>query len=395
MESSSKIFARIGLLIFLYLLIYHFYVAIVIQPAPWEGDSLDYHIPIAQFFLSGTILSPLAEIPQQYYPGASEIILAALMFFGAPLNTYNILAWGILFFVCQKLAETVGMKKNFALLFALTVVTLNVFIRWLLAQTVDIWLAVYFATCLLLLVQPMRTAKHVALFGVASGMLIGTKYPGILFFSALLLFYGKNFFQNLTLKRFVVFFVPFFVFGLSWYMRNYLLTTNPIYPISLSPLFQGERLFTDNVFEILQKYPMDMINAFISEYRVWALAPLLGVGIIFSKKQDFFTKKLLVFGFFLLLFFPLFPTSHQPWIMVSSLRYTYPMVIPLLLGIFLAAQTRKKEELLSYVALGNMLLLHPLVYYPKLVFLYIPLAIFLFYKERIERFFTFTRKRFF
>jgi hypothetical protein len=63
--------------------------------------------------------------------------------------------------------------------------------------------------------------------------------------------------------------------------------------------------------------------------------------------------------------------------MVSSLRYSYPAFIPLILGTFLLAAQYDAAELLGYIAVGNMLMVTSLAYYPKLVLAYVPLALIL------------------
>jgi hypothetical protein len=49
-----------------------------------------------------------------------------------------------------------------------------------------------------------------------------------------------------------------------------------------------------------------------------------------------------------------------------------------MLGTFLLAQEYKKEEFIGYIAIGNMLMATSLVYYPKLIFVYIPVSLFIF-----------------
>jgi hypothetical protein len=65
--------------------------------------------------------------------------------------------------------------------------------------------------------------------------------------------------------------------------------------------------------------------------------------------------------------------------MVSSFRYSLPAYIPLILGVFLLAAKYKKEELIGYVAHASMINVLTMAYYPKLVLVYLPLSLFIFY----------------
>jgi len=383
MENTTvKTVAKISLFFVLHLLLYHFYVALRINTLPWEGDSIDYHIPIAKLILNGQFFAPSAQIPQQYYPGASELILAVFMFLHIPLNLYNVLAWIVLFFVCVKLARVFNLDYYFAILFATTVVTLNTIVRWLLAQTIDIWLVNFFILSLVLLERPKKSIVYFVWLGIFLGMLLGSKYTGIGFFIVLIAFYSNKLLRFLDLKRFAGFLVPFSIFGIFWYARNYMLLGNPLYPLNFL-FFQGEKLFTDNIWSVTLAHPIQMVNAFIAEYKIWSVsvvfAPFALFYLVRSKIANIdVIKKVFLLGIINFIFYPFFPTSNQEWIMVSSLRYSYPAFIPLILGFFLLAERFKKKEFLSLIAAGNMILLHPLTYYPKLVFLYIPFAFFLF-----------------
>ena len=115
-DQVVKTIAYISLIIFLYLVSYYLYNGIFIQKIPLEGDSIGWHIPIAKFVLNGTILNPYVTNLPQLYPGASELILALFMLAGLPLNTYNVLAWFLLFLGCFFNARTFGLEKYYSIL---------------------------------------------------------------------------------------------------------------------------------------------------------------------------------------------------------------------------------------------------------------------------------------
>ncbi|MEK7572911.1 MAG: hypothetical protein AAB531_00650 [Patescibacteria group bacterium] len=377
-DQVVKTIAYISLIIFLYLVSYYLYNGIFIQKIPLEGDSIGWHIPIAKFVLNGTILNPYVTNLPQLYPGASELILALFMLAGLPLNTYNVLAWFLLFLGCFFIARTFGLEKYYSILFAITVGTQNAILRWLNTQIIDIWLAVFFIFSIILLEKPKKELSYFLKLGFLLGMLLGTKYTGVLLVLSLVIFYYKKIIKVISFSRALIFLIPFSIFGLSWYIRNFLIFQNPFFPIEIFP-FKGVHLFTSNAFLTSLNYPLQMLNAFISEYKLWAFVILGGVILffhIYRKKRTLFSdiQKLILLSFAAFVTYPFSPASYQVWIMVSSIRYTYITFTLLILAVFIYAAKINKQRALAYFAIGNMILLHPVTYYPKLIFFYLPIA---------------------
>jgi|GEM_PF-1431117 len=401
---SQRIYAHISIILFCYIICYFIYNAFISYPT--EGDSLLYHIPLAKFILSGHIFDFShfhygINYYFYYFPASSEAILAMLMFLHIPLNLFNVIATIALFFVCKRLAELYKCNTEVAIIFAVCICTLNGIIRWMPTQVIDIWLAVFFILSLNLLLNPKKTVSYYALLGFSLGMLIGSKITGITFAVLLLIFYGKSVIRNLTIFRFLIFLCTFILFGGFWYIRNIVYFYNPLYPEAfwkfpgLDMRLQGSGWKT---ISVLLKFPhgtFNLLNAFFSEYRLWAFSILFCLGFIIYevlKKRkimfDNFHKLLYIsaLNFVVLLFY--FPSGTHPNETVSFLRYSYPTFILSILFIFLICKNRKKLDFLILVAIANMILIPPLPYYPKLVLLYIPLAVIVIYREKItERFF--------
>jgi hypothetical protein len=388
---QMKIFAKIGLLIALYYLVYWIYVGVQ-NPIPALGDSWDYHIPIAQTLLDGRFLHPQNFIlKQRYYPGSSEIFIAVLMVLKIPLTLSNLLASVVLGVCLWKLGCKFGLKYYWSILFAVTFCTLNAIVRWGNAVSIDIWVGVFFSLALLLLESPKKEWKYFFQLGVVMGMLVGSKYTALLLLPPLALFYFQKIWPTLTLKNVVTFLIPFSLLGVFWYVRNFIFTHNPVYPLIVLGL-PGEEVFSGyRVWGVTLQYPAQMLNAFISEYKMWFLTVFLAIAALIKKfviKKDFNVdslSRLFLIGIINFVFFFTFPTSDRPEIMVSSLRYSFPAFIPLMLGAFLLAQKYRKEELIGFIAIGNMIMVTSFAYYPKLVFLYIPLALATFYFLDIQK----------
>ena len=386
-----KLLANVCLLIALYYFIHFTYIG-VLQPIPVLGDSWDYHIPIAHTILDGNFLhSSDFRIPQWYYPGSSEAINSLFILIHIPLTLSNILASVVLFFCLWRLALVFRLRYYYALIFALTFTTLNVVVRWLNAVSIDVWVGVFFTLAIILLENPKKSLLYFAKLGFVSGMLIGSKYTASLFAVVLMGFYIKNILRVVNIPRILTFLIPFYIFGLFWYIRNYLVMHNPFYPLEVAG-FNGKLPFTERVWSIFLKHPFQMFDSAFAEYKMWSFVVLIAIGWLFYKfivKKQYHMdsiNKLFLLGLINFLFFFTFPTSEQPWIMVSSFRYSFPAFIPLILGVFLLAAKYRKEELIGYIAIGNMIMVISLAYYPKLVLLYIPIAIIIFYFiNRYER----------
>lgn len=383
--SQLKTISFIALIIWCYYLVYYTFLAIL-NPVPGPGDGWDYHIPISQSILNGSFLHPEHfRLPQWYYPGSSEAFNSILLMLHIPLTLSNLFPIIILLYACFRLGITFRLPYYTSLLFALTFVTLNVIVRWYIAISIDIWLAVFFVFAIILLENPQNSYKYFSKLGFVFGMLIGSKLSACYFIVLLTIVYWKNIIKVLTIKRFGVFLVPFSLFGLFWYVRNFIYTHNPFYPIIILGLKGGVDFSKDTIWIESIRHPIQMANAFFGEYNIWSILVFVALGIFIYNKikkrklSIYGINRLYIIGIVNLLLFLTFPTDFHPWIMVSSFRYSLPTFIPLILCVFLLASYYKKDVMLGIIAIGSMLMVLPMAFYPKLSFLYLSLAFILMY----------------
>lgn len=391
--SQIKTITFMALIVWCYYLVYYIFLAIL-NPIPAPGDGRDYHIPISESIINGSFLHPINfNIPQWYYPGSSEAINSILILLHIPLTLSNFLPILILFYACFKLGMLFRLQYYVSLLFAITFVTLNAIVRWYIAVSIDMWIGVFFVFAIILLEQPQKSYKYFATLGFLFGMLIGSKYTACYFIILLAIVYWKNILKALTWKRFGVFLIPFSVFGLFWYIRNFIYTGNPIYPVAMFGLKGKPMLYSnDTVWHETLRHPLEMLNAFYGEFNIWSILVFIALGIyIYKKIKDkkftiYGINRLYIIGIVNFILYFSFPTSAQPWIMVSSFRYSYPTFIPLMLCVFLLSSYFKKEVYLAICSIGSMLMVLTMGYYPKLTLIYLPLAIYLMYIfEKRER----------
>lgn len=384
MEKSVtlKVLSRIGLIVFIYILLYKFFIGF--SAIPSEGDSVDYHIPIAQNIANGNYFNfEYYKMPQYYYPAVSEAILSVFIAFGIPLGIYNIVALIILFFVLIKLGQVFGLSKSFSLIFALSICTLGAITRWLDTQIIDIWVAVFFASTLILLQSNKRTIKDYFLIGLFLGALVGSKYTGFLYGGVLTVVYFKSLIANLSYQKFLAALLPFLLVGIPWYIRNFIVMQNPFYPVD-NPLFKGDIVFKERVWNIMLSYPVEKFNAFFSEYKLWVLS-IFALPFFLKIRSKVSTKEakkviiLSTIGLLNFLLYLAFVSSYQEWIMVSVMRYAFPVFIPLILSVFVIAQVKKWEIWLSYLSFMGMIIFNSFTYYPKLDLLLVPISFVAFY----------------
>ncbi len=390
-KSLSWFISRIALIIFAYIILY--FGLNGLTSTYREGDSINYHIPIAEAFLNGDIVNPAnfqAERFLKYSPGSSEAVIAGLMLLKIPINVFNVIAVIVLFGVCFFTARRFLMEKDYAIIFAGSIVTLHTMTRWINTQVVDIWIAIWFFLVLGLLEKPEKSIKYFLFLGFGAGMLIGSKYSGPLFLLVLGIFYFKKILKFINLERIIAFLIPFSLAGLTWYFRNFLVTGNPMYP-------QGFLMFKDGGFKILNinvwratfLYPSgisNFINAIISEFGLWSISIFTPLLLLNKKIRNTNYVSLIFIGSFVFAIFLFLPSDRHYNIAVSVFRYSYPAFITFILAIFLLAKKFKKENILIIFALANMIIIPELAYRPKLIFLLLPIVFIVFYEDEVVKF---------
>jgi hypothetical protein len=378
--------------LFLYLFLSFFYSGFTTVPS--EGDSLAYHIPIAESILDGSVFNPSRDgYALGFYPGSAEIILSLFMLLHLPLNLYNVLGWVVLAFLSYYLARSYKKEHSLAVIYAVSVVTVISMIRLLNNQTIDIWLAVFFTWSFLLLKTPQKTLHYFLQLGIAVGLLIGSKYSGPLYAGVLFLFFGRELIRYITPLRSVVFLLPLTLFGLSWYIRNLYLTGNPLYPqpILFLPGNPEFHLMEWVGWKTILFYPNGlglMFFALFQEYLLWSLLPVMGVyGLIKSrvirdKRKE--RRALIAIGMLNFLIFFFLPSTGNN--IITYLRYMFPAFIPLILVFFLLMEKHKKAGfILPLFLMQPFLAITMTPHRPKLMLLFfIIAALFLYQYARIE-----------
>ena len=229
-----------------------FSIAALAEPSTlW--DALAYHLPMAVDWMQSQYLQPSyipwADIANSYFPGNGELLyLWALAPFRNDLlvRIVSVCMWLVLaialFRVCRKVGASGQSSFVAVILFLFTPVVLSQATQ----LTLDMTSAAIFLLALghLFEFERSRHMESMALFSAASGLFLGVKYSGPAY---LLLLLGGMFFVfvwrgwrefsvRIVLGCCMVFTVGTTVLGGYWYIRNLILTGNPVHPLQISLL---------------------------------------------------------------------------------------------------------------------------------------------------------------
>lgn len=233
----------------------YYFVALVIfvwgvvaPPPPW--DAFVYHLPFPATWLQNgaisTITVPFGDQAGTYFPANTELYFAWLMmpfrseFLTSMAQFPFYLALGYLVYqICRE----VGVSRNAATAAALITLLLPGPMHQAVAAEVDVIFAALFLFSIYFLLVYAREPDGIVagLAGLSLGLMAGTKYIGLTFAviptaAALWLMLRRG------LAKHLILFILFAIFGGGfWYMRNWLLTGNPVFPLSIS--FNGIEIF--------------------------------------------------------------------------------------------------------------------------------------------------------
>lgn len=378
-----NLFSKLILISFIYFLIYFFIFAFS-YPIP-DGDSLNYHIPIAKSFLNGTFINPNNFEGAKYlkfFPGASEGILALLLFFKVPIQLFNFLGVLFVFFMSYLLAKNLKFSYSYASVFAVSVSSFPIMFRWINMQIIDIWLLGFFVFTLYLLEKSVFSNKNVLLFGISSGMLIGSKLTGPIYLLVLLFLNFNKKIINFNIKKIIFFIIPFSLLGIFWYLRNYLIFKNPFYPQPFL-FFNGEYGLRIQVWDVSFNSISglkDFLNAGFGEFGIWIFSLFFGFYILLRyllRKSNTKSIKYLLLGIICFIIFLFLPSDYHYHIIVSVFRYSLPAFFGFVLSLFIFAKENKKEKIIYLMTFLNLLIVPVFEYHPKIIFFLIPFALYI------------------
>jgi len=236
---SIKISFSLCIFICLYILI----IIILSSVPPVSRDALTHHLAIPKLYLQHGGIYELPKLDFSYYPMNLDLLYMIPLYFGndiIPKLLHFLFALGTGWLIYDYLNRRIS--KVYGLVGALFFLSVPIIVKLSITVYVDLGL-VFFSTAALLYlfrwIEEQCMIRHLIAAAIFCGLAVGTKYNGLLTFFILSAFVpllylrattgGKNSFT--ALKRGIVFFSIALLVCSPWFIRNYLWTGNPLFPL--------------------------------------------------------------------------------------------------------------------------------------------------------------------
>lgn len=216
---------------------------VIAPPPPW--DAFVYHLPFAADWLQHEAISlvtvPFGDQAGTYFPSNTELYFVWLMM---PLRSEMLTSAAQFPFyagsalLVYAIARELGRSRSAAGIAACLGLLLPGFMHQAAAAEVDVVFAALFLLCLLFLLRYLRTDewRDAALSGLAGGLLAGTKYIGAPFVLLLALPAAAIMIQRRRWKHAALYILAGVCGGGYWYVRNWAVAGNPVFPMAISAL---------------------------------------------------------------------------------------------------------------------------------------------------------------
>lgn len=234
-----------------------FFIILVIRyfnalfQVPLEYDNIAYHLPfVVEWFKTGD-LKPIYYSafagPLGYYPSNFELFdLWVLLPFGKDylFNLVNFPIFLILIISLYKVARNLAIPRSIAMITAALFIYMPQTFRQMGVPLVDLFFCLTFTNTLYFLQEYIKkkTYADLILFSISGGLFIGTKYLGIPYMSIPFVIITIILIQNLwnkkreLLKRIFILGTGLFSGGGFWYLRNWVDSGNPLFPVDVKIL---------------------------------------------------------------------------------------------------------------------------------------------------------------
>ncbi len=230
-------------------LVWVLFIGLIFPPVDWDGNAyhLTYSADLVQNHNLYDVPTNLVWIPA--YPKGGEFIQAWTILLAHNDTIVDLVQVPFVIVAVTALygiACGVGVSKKSAryaaLLFAFTPSVLN----QLTTDYVDVMVAATFFAALALVLQKTYKRLDFLLVGIAFSLLTALKTSGIYFVAVLLVILLWNLYkqERFEFKKYVtptLLVLPPMVFGLYWYVKDFILYGSPIYPFGLQ--LAGKTIF--------------------------------------------------------------------------------------------------------------------------------------------------------
>ncbi|MEW6203074.1 MAG: hypothetical protein AB1546_13940 [bacterium] len=212
-------------------------------PPPW--DAFVYHLTFPARWIQEKeiflVTVPFGDQAGTYFPSNTELFYLWLMlpFREEFLTTigqflFLLLLGGLIY----KIAETGGVRSENAVAAALITTVIPEMLHQATASEVDVVFAALFVATVYFQIRCWREKYRPHFFILASlsfGLFIGTKYIALTFGALLLPFFLYSIIRSRRSVRYSFLFLCIIAAsGGFWYIRNWLVTGNPVFPLTVS-----------------------------------------------------------------------------------------------------------------------------------------------------------------
>lgn len=220
-------------------------VVILASVPPVSRDALTHHLAIPKLYLLHGGIYEIPDFIPSYYPMNIDLLYLIPLYFHDDITpTYIHFIFGLLtaLLIFSYLKRRIG--RSHGLLGALIFLSTPVIVRLSSTAYVDLGLiffsfvSVYY---LILWIENRFAWRHIALSGLFCGLGLGTKYTGLMVLFILTSFVPFVYlrkkvdamkYTQLRAMGYAAFFVFISLFIFSpWMIRNFIWTSNPIYPL--------------------------------------------------------------------------------------------------------------------------------------------------------------------
>jgi hypothetical protein len=312
----------------------------LINPA-FGWDNLNYHFPFAVEWLKHRNLDiPLVVFDNpcpSYYPLNGSLVYLWLMLpfknvFLADLGQlpFFVITFLSIFNICGKF----NVSREYSFFAAVLMLITPNYFRQLAIAYVDVMVCAWFLLSLNYLIDIVRkpSLKGTMLFSLSWGMLIGTKTMGLMYGLILVPFFLYFLFKKKpasALANLIVFGSLAAILGGFGYIRNFLETGNPLYPLTFKianiEVFKGvmdKSNFT--AFAKRQDYslPSLLFHEGLGAGTVLFVVPALFLFIFtLIKKKEFEAGKILLLSSFVYIYL-----AYRYVFSIPNARYLYPAI---------------------------------------------------------------------
>jgi hypothetical protein len=338
---------------------------------PFGWDSLNYHFTFAVEWLKHANLNTpitIADDPAPtYYPINGSLVFLWLIwpFKNVFLADLGQLPFFILAFLCvYGISRKIGLEEKLSLFAAGLFLLIPNYFKQLQIAYVDVMVTALFLVCLnfLLLLNENFSAKLTLAYAIGMGLLFGTKTVAlpycVLLTVPFLYMLCKNFKKINTL---IIFLIVVVCLGGFSYLRNFIETGNPLYPLNL-------KLFGKEIFRGVMDSNIFRAHFKIDDYRIGKLLFHEGLGlqtVIFVFPAAFLALLVSLLKSkgrlkFILIYFLALPflgyLVYRYVIPLANTRYLYPVLATgMIAGFYLFKIMRIPVRLINFFVVLSIL----------------------------------------